>query len=258
MSTVLNFVNTGSSRVWHGIEKIAAGNPNGARVFLSLPIVGALLVRDTLCAPARVIEELYLIGKSIKMYAGEKDEGHLLRRKLDVRWHSIQAVKLIALTPIYPLYGLIKTIVTFAKFILNPLATAKIEAAQSDFNSFLGESKDIQNQVTTSSLFASPYEFAKAAFERFKTKVAQSKHDLGFMAGLHFLDTAQSKQALIEEIHLKKDIVKTAGEQHSEILKSCKNPEEIAVLEKLWKEFQIQLIKATTQEASTMTFEPML
>lgn len=256
MSTVNNLVNTGSSRVWHGIEKMAAGNPNGARV-LSLPIAVASLVRDTLFAPAGVIEEIYLIGKSIKMYVGEKDENLFLQRIVDIGWHSGRAVRLIALTPIYPLYGLIKSIVTFAKFILNPLATAKIEAAQSDFNSFVGESKDIKNQVTTSSSFASPYEFAKAAFERFKTKVAQSKHDLGFMAGLHFLDTVQSKQALMDEIDLKKGVYKKAGEKYSEILESCKNSE-VVVLDKLWKEFQIQLIKATPQEASSMTFEPML
>jgi hypothetical protein len=198
MSYVENCIRTLDSRVWHGVEKMASEYPNASRL-LAIPVAIGTLIRDTIAVPARGVEEFYFFLKSITADVPGQSPQMRLKHSNDADCYAICAFTCAVATPFSPLIGIIDAIVSFVKVALFPLKTAKINAAQRDFEFFLTE---MNYSDTCGENFANQVEFAKEEFSRFNKRIASAaSHEE--IKNLHFLDEENSKQIIIQDIGFK-------------------------------------------------------
>jgi hypothetical protein len=260
MSYIDNCVHRLNYEVWKQAEIIASTYPNTSRL-LAIPIAIGILARDILAAPARSIEKTYLIMKSIKEYRECENPNHFAFRRIEVQNQTFFAAMQLLYIPISPLIALIKAVVVFVNVAKTPLKTAKIAASSCEFELFLpgqnyGNTRSGSNNVYIT--FANETEFAKNAFERFRTQVLQAENHEA-VQNLHFLDAETTRNQFIAEVAFKaikwRDAQNSYHRNFEEIQPGRESIEnQINSLNTAWKGFQERLIKATQEEAAPMNF----
>jgi hypothetical protein len=264
MSSIDRFVRNLNSQLWHGMENIAFNQPKVARL-LALPISIGTFIRDTLAIPAKCVEEIVLTVKSIKAYRAEENPQEFFSKRTDIARHSWHAIKYMSMVPFSPLLGIVEAIVALVFVGVCPLKTAKIWAAKQDFFSFLEEKdyrdKKLYDYTDELIVFANEVEFAKVAWDRFGGKVCKARSN-NELKNLHFLDTKESKNEIINELNLKKSKLKEGLDRYAanyrkvvdqhRVKKDINN--QITKLNAAWKQFQHRLIQASCKETNEMQF----
>lgn len=255
MPPIEHFIHRFNQQVWQGVEKAAYHHPHASRL-LAFPIAMVNLIKS-IFIPLKAVEEIVLAAKSIKAYKTEQNPNLAPLKQEAMMERIAHAIICIGLTPFSPLVGIIAAVRGFVKVGFSPFKTAKINAALHNFFLF-SKNEARYSEIKNATTFANETAFARTVLNRFTDRVSKARNHEE-LKNLHFLDEENSKTQLINEVALKALKLQEAKRTYQRY--RSVNPlseRTIQGLNKSWKDFQNQLIKATEEETSRLTFAPVL